>query len=92
MRPVLTVYRPEHIGRALRELRNSQNVTIFDVANAMTGSTHATQITSWETGRVIPGSARLIDTLGVHDYVMVFMHKTKAGQLTDAYRAALALK
>lgn len=79
-RPMLVVDRIESLGPSLKDLRRSQHVGIYDVADAMDTS-HGTQVTSWETGRVKPGSGKVIELLGVYDYVMVFMHKTDAANL-----------
>jgi hypothetical protein len=79
-KPILIVDRIEALGPSLRDLRRSQHVGIYDVADAM-DSSHGTQVTSWETGRVKPGSAKVVELLTVYDYVMVFMNKTDAANL-----------
>lgn len=81
-RPILVVDKIEALGPRFRDLRKSQHVGIYDVADAMDTS-HGTQVTSWETGRVKPGSAKVIELLDVYDYVMVFMHKTDAANLVE---------
>lgn len=81
-RPILVVDRIESLGPVLKDLRRSQHVGIYDVADAMDTS-HGTQVTSWETGRVKPGSAKVVELLEVYDYVMVFMHKTDAANLLE---------
>lgn len=75
------VNRVEALGPSLKDLRKSQEVTIFDASEAMESSTHATQISAWESGRIKPGAVKIVETLGVYDYVMVFMHKDEAARL-----------
>lgn len=79
-RPTLAVDRIESLGPAMRDLRLSQGVSIFDSADAME-STHGTSITAWEKGRVNPGTKKLIEYLATHDYVLVFMHKREAERM-----------
>lgn len=79
-RPTLMVSRVEDLGPALRDLRLSQGVSVFDAADAME-STHGTSITAYETGRIRPGSRILIEYLATHDYVVVLMHKREAAKL-----------
>lgn len=81
-RPVLVVNRVEALGPALKDLRKSQGVSIYDMAAAME-STHGTSITAWETNRVKPGTPKLIEALGTHDYVMVLMHRDEAARVLE---------
>ena len=79
-RPLLGVDRPEAVGPALRDLRKSQDVSIYDVAEAMpTG--HGTTVTSWETSRVIPNTRKLLEVLTVYDYVLAFVHKDELAKI-----------
>lgn len=81
-RPILVIDRTEALGPAMKDLRKSQGVSIYDMADAME-STHGTSITAWETNRVKPGTPKLIEALGTHDYVMVLMHKDEAARLLE---------
>jgi transcriptional regulator with XRE-family HTH domain len=81
-RPVLIIDRTEALGPSLKDLRKSQGVSIYDMADAME-STHGTSITAWENNRVKPGTQKLIEALGTHDYVIVLMHKDEAARMLE---------
>lgn len=73
-RPVLAIARPEDIGPALRDLRNSQDVRLIDVADAL-GIQHITHLSAWENDRTRPRVGSLVELLSVYDYQMMFMHR-----------------
>jgi hypothetical protein len=79
-KPLLPIFRLEDLGPSLRDLRKSQEVGIYDAAAAM-GSTHGTQVTAWETGRIKPGTTKLVELLGVYGYVVVLMDRNEAVEL-----------
>jgi hypothetical protein len=65
----------DELGQVLRTIRTEQSINIYDAADGMEGSTHGTQVTSWETGRVKPSLAKIIELLEAYDYRVVFVHK-----------------
>ncbi len=61
--------RREKLGQALRRIRKSRGLTIFQVARLMGNKASAgTQVSRWELGQVAPSADRLwafLDALGL---------------------------
>jgi predicted transcriptional regulator len=70
-RPLLYVARIEDIGPALKDLRLSQGLTQFDVADAM--GMHPSHIGSYERNTVCPSGRKMLDFMKVHHYVLGFL-------------------
>jgi len=75
-RPTLYVARVADIGPALRDLRLSEQASQVDVAAAI--GMHQSHLGTYERGRVIPNSRRLLQLLQAHHYVIGYIPKELA--------------
>lgn len=75
-RPILYVSREQDIGPALKDLRMAHEVSQTDVAEAV--GMHQSHMGTYERGRVIPNSRRLLEILQSHGYVLAFVPRELA--------------
>lgn len=70
-RPTLYIARPEDIGPALKDLRLAEDVSQVDLSEAI--NMHQSHMGTYERGRVIPNSRRLLQILRAHNYVIGYV-------------------
>lgn len=75
-RPTLYVARIEDIGPALKDLRLSQGLTQFDLADAM--GIHSSHVGTYERNTICPSSRKLISFMQVNNYVLGFVPRELA--------------
>lgn len=80
-RPSLYVARIEDIGPALKDLRLSQDVSQTDLAEAI--EIHQSHMGTYERGRVIPNSRRLLEILAAHNYMLGYIPRERAEPWTS---------